>query len=368
MKRGLVVILCSITVFALLIAGCSKPNSTQSSTINVDETFLSSGICEVKNNRDAILTIISDDGDLETGLNLNQLASFYDIPLTVAGVVRNIDPYLEQWQAIEKEGYIELISHSLTHKLIEDAADISSADLQREYIDALTYYQQNFETPTYAMVFPNNCTVSESYDLLADNGMIAIRQGQRGFNSLRPENGSEPGNWLNLKTVGIGDYPTVEEKNQLIDDVIENKQWLIEMWHNVTDSGGNTYQELSTQTASALFAYDVAQRNHGNLWIANFTDATAYLYQKENYQIRAWGQEDDSISILIERMTDDWPYDAVDGELTFFVVLPEDWENAEFQDQPTDIDCRIEQDGKLKTLYFNIQPSDDLTLKLVKTD
>ena len=94
-------------LFTVLFIGCGNNGITDNESItntetkentefkNIDGTVLNAGVCEIKNDSDGVLTIISDDGDYETAKQLNTLFSQYGIKGTVVGVVKNVAPYEE---------------------------------------------------------------------------------------------------------------------------------------------------------------------------------------------------------------------------------------------------------------------------------
>ena len=65
-------------------------------------TVVESEICPVKNDYEAIATVISDDGYYESGKILSSLAEELKINVTVAGAVKIIKANLKEWQEIEK--------------------------------------------------------------------------------------------------------------------------------------------------------------------------------------------------------------------------------------------------------------------------
>ena len=64
---------------------------------------------------------------------------------------------------------------------------------------------------------------------------------------------------------GIHDDTTLAGRNGWIDTVIENGQWLIELWHSI-DAPGYMPQTKSGRR-SALFLY-LAKQKEGKIWVA----------------------------------------------------------------------------------------------------
>lgn len=305
------------------------------------------------------MTIISDDGDFTTGTELNNLAKQYQLRVTVAGVVNFVRPYLNKWKKIEDEGRVELISHSYTHLKVNDKTNTSTDKLKHEYTDSIDWYKNNFNTPTYTFIYPNNSTVLLGYDFLKTNGVIAVRQGERGYNSLRPQKGIKPGQWMNLYTMGIRDVNVTEKRNSWVDNCINNHQWLIEMWHNVSPQGGNTYHEITTAQASAHLAYIAEKEKQGKLWVAPFTEAVAYLYEKENYAAKAW-QDKDYIAVQFKRLNNDFPYKSLKTKLTIGINLPEGWRKVSSFDPKQKLEIEIKKRNDLYVAYITIEPTEQI--------
>ena len=97
-----------IYMLILIIAftmGCAKKEEGK---------VISAEITPVKGDKEAIVTIISDDGDFESGLIFNKLLKENKLQATVAIYIDNIGIHLRDWQRMEKEGNIQLVSHSYT--------------------------------------------------------------------------------------------------------------------------------------------------------------------------------------------------------------------------------------------------------------
>lgn len=220
----------------------------------------------------AVLTIIADDGEFRSGQLLNQLAEEFNIRFSVAGVVENILPRLEWWQA--NESRLEMVNHSWSHAGMDE--NTPQDLIWHEYIDARNFFVSHFTTPQICFVPAFNYIPEAGYAILEKAGVLAARQWHNGVNSLTPAHGREPGDWLNLQCYGIGDVPTEAERNSWLADALAQNGWLIEMWHNVySDNAASGYQPLALQEARAHLRYAC---NLPDIWIATFTEAVARLY------------------------------------------------------------------------------------------
>lgn len=258
----------------LLLAGCGSEESGE-------EVMLETEIAPVKYNRDAIVTIMSDDGYYETGVMLDELGGKHHIKITVSGIVDYVEPYLKEWQKMEKKGNIELVSHSYTHLKMGEDAGVSESDLEHQISDSIQFYKQHFKTDQIVFTPPENQMCEQGYTILAENGIRAMRQGARGYNTLELQDGYEAGQMYNLYTFGIGDVSTTEERNAWIDGAVENRVWLIEMWHDVTADGKQGFfQEIAYDMADEHLSYIEDKRQEGRIWTASMVEAVKYLTEK----------------------------------------------------------------------------------------
>lgn len=253
---------------------------------------LNSYVTEVYNNRKAIITIISDDGEYETGLYLNELFAMHNFKCTVSGVVRVINPYIKKWKKLLEKGNIDLVNHSFNHIGMHDDSTISQDDiaLSHEIIDSNWYYENYFDFFPIAFVCPEGVMCQKGYDKIEECKYYAVRGGVRGYNNLSPNYGTKAGEWLNLKCQGIKDS-NVDGKirNAWVDEAIQNKRWLIEMWHNVSkDSDKEGYQTLLFKEAEEHLEYIQQKNDKKDIWVASFSDAIKYIYERQNARIVAY--------------------------------------------------------------------------------
>lgn len=314
-------------------------------------------IAPVMMDREGIITIVSDDGFYDTGVNLNELAGKHGLKLTIAGVVDIINPYLDEWLAIEKEGNLELISHSWSHLKMSEESNYSDEELKHQITDSINYYKDKFSTDQIAFIAPENTLCEKGYDFLKENGIYSVRQGVRGNNSFSPLEGHYPAQWYRLLTYGIGDNDTTEWRNSLIDSAINDKCWLIEMWYNVYKEGQDIgYQGISYEMADEHMAYLSEKVEVGEVWNASLVDATKYLYEKEYASVEAV-QKGNIITIKLKTDTTKLPEDIFDYPLTVKIPLPETWDENKVTSKEKGIEVVIKEKNKVKYILFEMIPN-----------
>ena len=162
----------------------------------------------------------------------------------------------------------------------------------------------------------------KGYEILVKNGYWAVRKGERGFNSLSPEEGFDPGQWYNLKCYGIMD-PGVDTdvRNGWVDSSIKDHVWLIEMWHNVVPEDDGYYQTILVDEAMQHLEYIKQQSDSNSIWVATITEAVKYFREKQNSNVTAY-IIDNELHIMVELTDKNMSYDVFDQPLTVNVNMP----------------------------------------------
>ena len=204
-------------------------------------------IADVYGNARAIVTVVSDDGFYSSGVNLDNIFGKRNLKCTVAGTVRIVKPLKKKWSKLLENENIEIINHSYRHLEMKDGTKIATnkAVLTHEIRDAGRWLEKWLKNKQIAFACPCNELCELGYEILEHNNYYAVRRGARGWNSLSPQVGREKGQWFNLRIKGIVDNEAdTLIRNEWVDVAIENKKWLIEMWHNVMEEDDGLFQTI----------------------------------------------------------------------------------------------------------------------------
>ncbi len=324
--------------------------------------YIDAGISPVYEDRDAIVTIVSDDGFYETGVHLNELATKYNLRVTVAGVVEIVNPHLEEWKKIEEDGHVELISHSYSHLKMQAGQEFSEEELQHEITDSIMWYKDNFQTDQIAFVPPENTMCDRGYEILKENNIYAVRQGIREENSLMPLNGNWPSEWYRLYTSGIADLETTEWRNSVVDSTIKDKTWLIEMWHDVYEDGeeGETrYQAISVNQADEHMSYLRQKQDDGSIWVASFVDATKYIYERKYCKVEVFYTHKE-MNIKVSLDEENLPTEIFDVPVTVKIPVPESWYDSNI-DMTEGIS--VKEENNIKYILVTIKPNEQIVIQ-----
>ena len=268
-------------------------------------------------NKKGILTIISDDGDYQTGKKLKQFSEKYMIPITVAGSVFSIQRQRSFWKHVVKHHMFEVVNHSYNHARMAEEEKWISKDKKRlthELVHSGVFFEKIFNTKSFTFVCPFNQMCSMGYEIMSENGIYAVARGTRGLNELSPRFGYEPGELMNLKRNGVMDVfdgNAEDHRRELVESAIENNKWLIEMWHNVSEDMSKGYQTILPEEAEVHLKY-ISERKD-ELWVALFTDAVKYIYERQNAEVKAY-ISDGYLNIVVE--LNNLPLFIFDQELT----------------------------------------------------
>ncbi|MCH5277841.1 MAG: polysaccharide deacetylase family protein [Desulfovibrionaceae bacterium] len=259
-------------------------------------------ICDVKNEKTSIVTIISDDGDLETSYILAKLALKYGIKITIASPVDNIIKNLTHWQLLEANFPIEIANHSWNHLRIDDDSKVDISEIRHQYLDSAAFFAKNFHSPNFSFIPPENQLTKNAFKVLREGQFLAARSWHRGRNTLDPADGTEPGQWLNLKCRGIGDNDF--DIRRELDQMHADPSWLIEMWHNVYTTNKVSYQPIHVDLAEEHIQI---LKNDSSIWIAGFGEAISYLWQKKNVELVSFFYRD-ILHIKLEKKNKNLPW------------------------------------------------------------
>lgn len=312
-------------------------------------------IAEVKDDAYCIVTIVSDDGMYESSELLNELAEKNDIDITVAGVGYYVKPYEEGWKEILKGGHTELISHTSSHLVLGQGTEFAQDydALNYEITGMQKYLMKTFDSKQIAFVWPENSPCKMGYRILKKDGYLSVRGGDRGMNTLSPDEGTNAGDWYNLCIMGILDNNAdTATQNSWVDAAIDGNNWLIEMWHDVAKEENGRYQTFLYDEADKHMSYIAEKQNEGKVWAANYTEATLYLKEKQNTSVSA--EYTKGKIKLSSKFTDDkMPKDIFDYPLTIKISIPPELSDKSFsingealevKDSYLLIDCVPEQD------------------------
>lgn len=236
-----------------------------------------------------------------------------------------MEPEKKHWKRILDDGVIELVSHSYSHQAMDEEYDIAKdvKELEHQIVDADAYYEEFLGCEQISFVCPENRMCENGYRILCDNDFWAVRRGTRGYNSLSPDEGIEPGQWFNLMVQGIcDDGVDINIRNGWIETAINDNVWLIEMWHNVMPSDDGCYQTLLWKDACEHLDYIAAKRDSYEIWVATYNEAVKYIREKQNSKIYSYINNGE-LHVYVELTDANMDYEMFNQEVTVNIEILE---------------------------------------------
>ncbi len=357
-RKSTLIILAVGTIISTL-AACGEVKTIsekETNSVPKDAEAVPAIICDVYGDADAIVTVISDDGFYESGVNIDRIFGERNLKCTVAGAIYIVEPHKDEWEELLTHGTIDLVSHSYNHIRMEDGRPIAEDvdALIHEIVDADRWYEDWLGTEQIVFVCPENQMCEMGYKLLEGNDFWAVRKGHRGYNPLSPEDGTEHGQWLSLMVQGICDEGTdTQVRNEWIDTAISDGVWLIEMWHNVMPEDDGGYQTLLESEAEEHLDYVAEKASENRIWVATFDEAVKYIRERQNSNINAY-LDGDTLCVSVSLTNGDMSAETFNQALTVSVELPDGYIMNENDD--AEIENNI--------LTMNVIPGETKTVKL----
>jgi len=303
-------------------------------------------ICDVLDNKKAIMTFTSDDGLYKSVVKYNEIFKKYNIKGTVAFNTSTvtgennvkITSTWQQWRDLLKDNRIDIANHTHSHTSLP-AAD--KARLDYEINDAQREIKQEF--PGQQVICMCNPFVgkSDKTDEIIKQNHYAARNGERGFNSFSP-NADE---WYRLNYQYVLSGTKEAYMNRWIDSAIKNNKWLIEVWHGID---GDDWEPSTYEICDAHLKYASGKKE---LWIATLSEATKYIQERQNASVEIEKNND----ILTLSVTHTLDPEIFNYPLTVKIVVDENVKSAVAKQNGRLIDSRIEN----HELFLNVVPGKD---------
>lgn len=318
---------------------------------------MSSSLVSAKNNAKAIITMVYDDGMVNTAEFNHQMFEKYGLEGSTVIITNTLSgTALTRMQAVVEKGLVDVSSHSTTHTKIDSSYNTAEI-LKYELVDSKTWLEEKFPSVDTITFAPSNNTITaEGWEVVRDT-YWAMRSGNRGYNTLDPVDGTSAGQWYNLYMRGIGDVSTVAERDAWVDTAVKNNNWMIEMWHGIGEGG---YQQISKADAEEHYKYISEQQDLGNIAVMSFTNATKYVRERQASTSTAYMIDDSCVGVEVTYDSSDLPTDVFDYPLTVKVEVPEGWGAVEsLEDGESVVKTTFTEDGKNYVLA-NVVPNSDV--------
>ena len=285
-------------------------------------------IATVKDNKEAIYTLTTDDNYTYTNQYLDE--KFEELGLV--GTLGIVTDWMgksgmlswDEAKALVNTGRWCVASHTKSHNQAGfEGNTLSEAQLDVEINGARNTLLEHFPNQKIVSLYTPGGGSSDLIKAKVKENHIVLRRAGGANNNLPID---EEG-LLSLSARAIGSHwnTTAETMNGWIDTAIQNGQWVCEMWHGIDNDASSWGGSISSEIADNHLAYVKSKMDEGKLWVTTLDDAAIYSYQRAKTTISKVSQTDNQLVIELKDNLDDKIFDA---ELTLNVQLPEGWSDA----------------------------------------
>jgi hypothetical protein len=221
-----------------------------------------------------------------------------------------------EWNDVSLMGH-EVTSHTLHHP---DLTTVDKQTLWEEVVLSKRYIQENISTASSETFC---CPYGSYNDMVLDlvkQHYIAARD--RPYGSPSPVN-SSPSDLYTVVSVKFGTNETVAEMNQLVEDAVDMRGWLVEMLHEIGDHG---YEPVSPSNFTAHLDYLVSREDA--IWVAPFVNVIKYIKERDDTDLDSTLLSDYSFTLYLNSSLDPAIYNE---DLTLNVTLPLDWSEVQVE-------------------------------------
>ena len=364
-------------------------------------------VLPIKDGAKSIITIIHDDGDLATVNYMKTQFASLGLTASVAMVANKVvdvngkeTAAAKQWKELIKETGFDIVCHTQNHDFygMTDSAH-SGRYLHRDSNGVWTEYNlpagnvtnmtagaaerlrevfkdSNQKVCTYAIpgiavqkVEINGQEVNfqggrndEIKQILADN-FIACRLsgGSATYNvngetvTVKNLNNLSNLNWQQLNSYSTEITGTAEDWMQYVDDAATYGGWGIFLMHQIVNAETDYQFNVSKEKAVKLFRHISKKVKAGDVWCANFTEASLYLQEVET----AWAYIEVLATGIEVSVYDDLDDNALyDQPLTVKVQVMDSWSGnavVKYNGEKFQVPVNTDSDGS-KYVLVNVAP------------
>lgn len=299
-------------------------------------------IATIKDNKDAIYTLTTDDGIKPTTEWLDTKLKEFGLKATMGlvpdymGKIKGNDVYMT-WE--EAQNYVSngnsvwgVANHTKAHKQSGDGTvgakrfdQLPESMLKVEINEGRAILREKFPTEKIVGLYTPGGQTNDLIRKIVAEEHFCLREVGGGINTL-PISES---NLYKLKSVSIGTAfknDSFEALKSNLDNAISQKGWMVEMWHGVGDDCSSWGGNVSKEAAEAYLEYVAQKQEEGKIWVTTLDEACVYAMQRLKTRISLTSKTDETLTFTI--LSPSEPKNIYDAELTLNIKLPNGWESA----------------------------------------
>lgn len=317
---------------------------------------LKTTICDLKDDKTCAVTFTTDDALYrsclfyqsrfkEYGLKGTLLISACFIcPAPNTDIINESNGFAswEQWQAFVGEGFFDVANHTISHPYLNQ---IPAEQLEDEVNGAQAILRERFPGQKILCMANPYVVTDDAIDEVIRQRHFSARNGGGGYNSLNPAERE----WYRLDFQTALHKTTAEEMNAWVDQAIEKKRWLIEMWHGVD---GQWWEPPEAEECDKHLFY-LSQRLD-TIWNGTMEEVTQYLREKQHTTVTTEITDDAELRVSLKT---DLDKSLFDFPLTLKTEVPSDWNAARLICGNRDQTLAVRDAGGNRVVYYEAVPN-----------
>ena len=314
----------------------------------IPKTELNASLTLAKGGANAIATMQFDDGLVPTANLLNQLCEEYGLQaslMLISSYLTKPNQMTAQgWEEIFSKGYLAPESHSTTHARLD--GNSTQEEINSEIIDSYNVLNDAFTRPVLTFAVPYSVypaaameTLMQTYYAARLGSCVLAESSCRDqMQTLDPEHKAATGGWYDPYMVRLQPNTGYSTTNSVaailgyLEKCVNNNGWFIGFTHGITPQDGNECTEAQMREIMAAMK---SYQDMGMLWVANYTDATIYVRERQNSTVQAYTTYDGMyVDLTMADATPEGlalPSEIFNMPLTVKIEMPPTWGKITYQ-------------------------------------
>ena len=303
----------------------------------------------IKDNRKSIVTIIHDDGNIDTVSYMNDEFEKNNLKGTIAIIAKYANNSSKaSWQKYLDTGRFNMANHSYNHIYWgqTDAAESGTINGSAYSIEAGTMTNEIITSGQHLRnMFPKekvNCfvkpgfaypsgmaQVSAAAKKMIQENYIAMRNTGGQYLSTTGLNSLTPADYYNINSLMVYYDDNVSSWKTLTDKAIANNAWAVYLFHGIFNDADNNRNGVPKSKATELFEYIGTKVSSKDVWCTFFDEAVMYTKEVQTAQalVKDYTKANgNSIGVSVTDELDNLVYDC---PVTVKVAVPDTWSTVE---------------------------------------
>lgn len=312
-------------------------------------------VCDLKDDKTCAVTFTTDDALYRSCVFYQSRFKAYGLKGTLMLPTHFIRPSpirfvtesndfanWEQWQAFVGEGYFDVGNHTKSHPYLNK---ITAEQLEDEVNGAQEVLREKFPGQKIVSMANPYVVTDDAIDDVIRQRHYSARNGGDGYNTLNPTEKE----WYRLDFQTALHKTTANEMNAWIDHAIENKLWLIEMWHGVDGQG---WEPPASEECDKHLFY--LSQKLDTVWNGTMEEVTLYLREKQHTTVITELADETELRASLKT---DLDRSLFQFPLTLKTEVPSDWNAARVICGSRDQTLAVGNVGGNRVVYYDAVPN-----------